>query len=204
MGYSCSYGNISTTLPQILPNMQDWYCEITFDSFFSLQYCERSQNFLSKGLTILTLSWRRSLSYRNQSIDLQSKSQWASLFVCLFFVFFDRGLLYERVKSDKLQSWSLKFCKKNFPAVDFSSNLKTATLREKCPYSEVFWSVFFRIRAEYGETKFFLRIRSECGKIRQRKTQNEDMFHVVLLSEKMVYWTTVNKKRNQDFQLKEI
>ena len=165
MGYSCSYGNISTTLPQILPNMQDWYCEITFDSFFSLQYCERSQNFLSKGLTILTLSWRRSLSYRNQSIDLQSKSQWASLFVCLFF---DRGFRYERVKSDKLQSWSLKFCKKNFPAADFSSKLKTAALREKCPYSEVFRSVFFRIRAKYGETKIFspypFRIRKNTAK----------------------------------------
>ena len=38
----------------------------------------------------LTLSWRRSLSYRNQSIDLQSKSiYW---FLC------DRGLRHERVK----------------------------------------------------------------------------------------------------------
>ena len=25
------------------------------------------------------------------------------------------------------------------------------TLREKCPYSELFWSVFSRIRTEYGE-----------------------------------------------------
>ena len=24
------------------------------------------------------------------------------------------------------------------------------TLREKCPYSELFWSVFSRIRTEYG------------------------------------------------------
>ena len=28
-------------------------------------------------------------------------------------------------------------------------------LREKCPYSELFWSVFSRIRAEYGETLFY-------------------------------------------------
>ena len=26
-----------------------------------------------------------------------------------------------------------------------------STLREKCPYSELFWSVFSRIRTEYGE-----------------------------------------------------
>ena len=25
------------------------------------------------------------------------------------------------------------------------------TLREKCPYWELFWSVFYRIRTEYGE-----------------------------------------------------
>ena len=32
------------------------------------------------------------------------------------------------------------------------------TLREKCPYSELFWSVFFHIRIEYGE------IRENAGK----------------------------------------
>ena len=31
-------------------------------------------------------------------------------------------------------------------------------LREKCPYSELFWSAFFRIRTEYGE---ILRIKPE-------------------------------------------
>ena len=29
--------------------------------------------------------------------------------------------------------------------------LLTRTLRKKCPYSELFWSVFFRIRTEYVE-----------------------------------------------------
>ena len=28
---------------------------------------------------------------------------------------------------------------------------RNRTLREKCPYLELFWSVFFRIRTEYGE-----------------------------------------------------
>ena len=50
-------------------------------------------------------------------------------------------------------------------------------LREKCPYSELFWSVFSRIRTECGEMLriFFLvsfRIHPECGKIRTRITQN--------------------------------
>ena len=39
---------------------------------------------------ILTLSWRRPLSYRNQSMDLQSKS--------MDWFLYDNGLLYERVK----------------------------------------------------------------------------------------------------------
>ena len=39
------------------------------------------------------------------------------------------------------------------------------TLRKKCPYSELFWSAFSRIRTEYGVS---LRIQSECGKMRKK------------------------------------
>ena len=40
------------------------------------------------------------------------------------------------------------------------------TLREKCPYSELFWSVFSRIRTEYGaQYGNFLRIMIHCTKI---------------------------------------
>ena len=40
------------------------------------------------------------------------------------------------------------------------------TLRENCPYSEFFWSVFFRIR----RYSISLCIQSKCGNIRTRKT----------------------------------
>ena len=40
-----------------------------------------------------------------------------------------------------------------------------ATVREKCPYSEFFWS--------------------ECGKIRIRKTKNTDTLHPVLVGKYM-------------------
>ena len=46
------------------------------------------------------------------------------------------------------------------------------SLREKCPYSELFWSAFSRILTEYL-------IESECGKIRTRITPNMDTFHAV-------------------------
>ena len=47
------------------------------------------------------------------------------------------------------------------------------SLHEKCSYLELFWSVFFRIRTEYGETH----IHSECGKMRTRITPNTDTFY---------------------------
>ena len=53
------------------------------------------------------------------------------------------------------------------------------SLREKCPYSEFFWSVFSRIRTEYGQMLVSFRIHSECEKIRIRKTPNTDTFHTV-------------------------
>ena len=58
-------------------------------------------------------------------------------------------------------------------------------LREKCLYSELFWSVFSRIRTEYGEILVCLRIQSECGKIRTRITPNTDTFYEVVLTLKL-------------------
>ena len=43
---------------------------------------------------------------------------------------------------------------------------KYFTLREKCPYSEFFWSVFSRVQFK-------------CRKIRTTKTPNKDTFHAV-------------------------
>ena len=48
------------------------------------------------------------------------------------------------------------------------------SLREKCSYSEFFCSVFSHIGTEFGEILLSLRIRSKCGKMRSRKTQNTD------------------------------
>ena len=54
------------------------------------------------------------------------------------------------------------------------------TLREKCPYSELFWSAF----PEFGlnTERYFvsLRIQSECGKMQIRITPNADTFYAVL------------------------
>ena len=55
-----------------------------------------------------------------------------------------------------------------------------STLREKCPYSELYWSVFSLIRTENGEKS--LRFQSEWGKIRTRITPNTNTFHAVKFS----------------------
>ena len=48
---------------------------------------------------LLTLSWPRSLSYRNQSIDLQSKS--------VDWFLYDRDLSHERVNKHPFDPWTL-------------------------------------------------------------------------------------------------
>ena len=48
------------------------------------------------------------------------------------------------------------------------------SLCRKCPYQELFWSVFSRIRTEYS------RIQSKCGKIRTRITPSTDTFCAVI------------------------
>ena len=63
---------------------------------------------------------------------------------------------------------------------NLSSTYACTSLREKCPHSEFFWSIFSRIRTEYGKIlAVSFRIQSESGNIRTRKTSNTDTFHAV-------------------------
>ena len=55
-------------------------------------------------------------------------------------------------------------------------NTPKRILRKKCPYSELFWSVFSRIQTEY---RVSFHIQSKCRKIRTRITPNTDTFHAV-------------------------
>ena len=61
------------------------------------------------------------------------------------------------------------------------------SLRKNCPYSEIFWSVFSRIRPEYGDLlRIDLLIQSECGKIWTGKSPNTDTFHAVIGGAKLM------------------
>ena len=63
------------------------------------------------------------------------------------------------------------------------------SVRKKCPYSELFWSIFSRIRTEYGYS-VSLRILSECGKKRTRITPNTDTSHAVIIGQD---WHFINQ-----------
>ena len=52
-----------------------------------------------------------------------------------------------------------------------SEIINLVPLREKCPYSEFFWSAFSRIRNEYS-------------RMQTRKTPNTDTFYVVKVVKK--------------------
>ena len=67
-------------------------------------------------------------------------------------------------------------------------------LRETCPYSELFWSVFSQICTEYKEIRRSLRIQSECGKIRTRTTPNTDTFNAVLLLMLFIEFINLNRR----------
>ena len=50
---------------------------------------------------------------------------------------------------------------------------QSLTLREKCPYSELFWSAFSRIQSEYGE---ILRISPYSVRMRENADQNNSEY----------------------------
>ena len=63
------------------------------------------------------------------------------------------------------------------------------TVPEMCPYSELFWSVFSRIRTENGE---ILRISPYSVRIRENTDQNNSEYGHFLISVKFPF--IMNKK----------
>ena len=67
------------------------------------------------------------------------------------------------------------------------------TLREKCPYSVLFWSVFSRIRTEYGEmwsiSPYLVQMRMQT-----RVTPNTDTFYAVIVRT----WTSPDSTDSAD------
>ena len=67
----------------------------------------------------------------------------------------------------------MRFAYNAFDETGMMGMMSAQSLRKMCPYAELFWSAFPRIRTEFGEMEY------ECGKIRISTTPNTDSFHVV-------------------------
>ena len=93
------------------------------------EYASKFRNILEirlffEYMYFLTLSWRRSLSYRNQSIDLLCKSKDSFLY--------DRGHRHERVKKSNLYYCIVRFSSYlilNFKRIAKFSKMKELILR---------------------------------------------------------------------------
>ena len=83
------------------------------------------------------------------------------------------------------------FCKIKLDECRTYWEVVTWALREKCAYSELFWSPFFLHFPTFGlntdRYSVSLRIQFECGKIRTRITSTMDTFYAVELSRKYAH-----------------
>ena len=114
-------------------------------------------------------------AYRSQSTDLQCKSIDWFLYV--------GNIRMKKVKvmetnRQKAMSWLNKYTEKRRKNKDVSNIIKITTeysLRESVRIRSFSGPYFPHIRTEYS-----ISYRSECGKIRTRKTPNTDNFHAVI------------------------
>ena len=97
-----------------------------------LKTLQKSQDNTCIGTSFLTLSWRRPISYRNQSIDLQSKP--------MDWFLYDTGLPHERVKKVTFITQVFSF--------DFFEIFKIAFFRRKSPAAT---SVFCSLQTLFSE-----------------------------------------------------
>ena len=77
----------------------------------------------------------------------------------------NRNLRVNETKTEKYE--------KKHHCTDNWKTLNRLTLREKCPYSEPFWSVFSRIRTEYGKIRS---ISPYSVQIRENMNQNNSKY----------------------------
>ena len=91
---TCSYNN-DINLDETHPDTQSLFETPDFETDCGRSEQERHLNDVAIVSVLLALSWGRSLSYRNQSIDVQSK--------VMDWFLYDRDLLHERVNFENIQ-----------------------------------------------------------------------------------------------------
>ena len=61
----------------------------------------------------------------------------------------------------------------------------TVSLRKKCPHSELFWSLFFRIRTEYGEIRSIIFSIFKCKNALEKKLMENNKRPMI---KSLPYW----------------
>ena len=97
-----------------------------------------------------------------------------NIFQQMKLTFYDKELHREIMKRSRLRNSFLR-------TKSQEDRLKYNTLGEKCPYSELFWSVFSRNRAECGEIR---NISPYSVQMRENTDQNNSEYRHFLHSDK--------------------
>ena len=110
------------------------------------------RNFLRPEIGRLTLSWRRPLSYRNESIDLQSKP--------MDWFLYDIGLYHERVKDmflifDYRKTVIFKSWLVNQPLINWLVNVSTTKAVWNSDLQWIDFSIAFRL---FSQSNLFFAI----------------------------------------------
>ena len=89
-----------------------------------------------------------------------------------------------------MQHLTLQIYHKQIPT-PLSKTLLLGTLRKKCPYSELFWSVFSHIRTEYGEIRNIFRY---SVRMRENADQNNSEYGHFSRSDTYTNFIPVDRK----------
>ena len=128
-----------TTDSQLANNSFFYYIELLN---FKLFLIKQETCFTKNNKSLIDLSLTKRPFYIQHA---EASETGLSDFHILIFSFFK--CQYSRLKPKVIHYRNYR----NFNDTSFLEDLQNSTLREKCPYSEFFWSVFSCIRTEYGE-----------------------------------------------------
>ena len=129
--------------------------------------------FIYTELTLLIMTFQDVFS--KTIVKILDKNLWSISFLHKFL--FVVPIIRRNFLPHMLNQRFFLYIKKGLLRVAFQK-LKKTTLRKKCPYSRLLWSVFSRIRTEYGEIRsispYSVRIRENAD-----QTNYTDTFHAV-------------------------
>ena len=141
---------------------------------FILVFLETKKLLIHLLITLLTLKWRRSLSYRNQSIDLQSRSKdW---------FLYDNSLRHKRVKGKRCSYYLSSTFVKHMWRVYVLVKLQAASFPQQCKnqHRNKYFSKISRI---YLDFKQFSLVNNISGKfLNGRFRKFSDLFSVTKFS----------------------